>query len=94
MNSLFVSSNIIYILCALTALACTVLLLRGYLKSRARLLLWAGLCFALLTVNNVLVFVDVVSMPDMDLSLWRTMPALVGVSLLIYGLIWEDTRNA
>ena len=48
---------------ALTALACTALLLRGYAASRVRLLLWSGLCFGFLTLNNVLVAVDLVH-PD------------------------------
>lgn len=86
-------NHLIYILCAFTALACTVLLLKSYLRSRVRLLLWAGLCFGLLFINNVLVFVDAATMPDTDLSLWRTIPALLGVGLLIYGLLWEGTRH-
>jgi len=87
------SSSIVYILCALTALACSALLLRGYYRSKARLLLWAGLCFGMLSLNNALVFVDVVSVPEIDLSLWRTLPALIGVFLLIYGLIWEGSDS-
>ena len=48
----------VYALCALTSLACAALLLRGYVRSRVRLLLWSGLCFAFLFLNNVLLFVD------------------------------------
>jgi hypothetical protein len=66
-----------------------VLLLRGYAKSRARLLFWSGLCFAGLTLNNIFLVIDVRVVPDIDLSLWRTIPALIGVSLLVYGLVWE-----
>jgi energy-converting hydrogenase Eha subunit G len=80
---------IVYVLCAVTSALCAVLLLRGYAKSRARLLFWSGLCFAGLTVNNVLLIVDVRVIPAVDLSLWRTIPALIGVSLLVYGLVWE-----
>lgn len=101
MNTQIISSNIVYILCTLTALACAALLLRGYLRSRARLLLWAGGCFALLAINNALVFVDMVNLPEIDLtfweidlSFWRTLPAMVGVGLLIYGLVWEGSRDA
>ena len=79
----------VYILCAATSGLCAVLLLRGYAKSRARLLFWSGLCFVGLTLNNVLLIVDVRIVPTIDLSVWRTIPALVGVSLLIYGLVWE-----
>jgi hypothetical protein len=80
----------IYALCALTSLLCAVLLLRAYARSRVRLLLWSGLCFAGLAVNNILLFIDVRVVPDTDLSVVRTLPALLGVALLIYGLVWES----
>jgi hypothetical protein len=81
--------TLVYALCALTSLACAVLLLRGYFGTRARLLLWSGLCFAGLATNNILLLVDKRLVPTMDLSLWRTLPALAGVALLLYGLVWE-----
>ena len=34
------------------------LLFRGYARSGLRLLLWSALCFVCLTLNNVLLFVD------------------------------------
>lgn len=80
---------VVYILCAATSGLCAVLLLRGYAKSHARLLFWSGLCFAGLALNNVLLIVDVRIVPAIDLSAWRTIPALIGISLLIYGLVWE-----
>jgi hypothetical protein len=80
----------VYILCALTSMACAVLLLRGYSRSQLRLLLWSGLCFVALALSNVLLFVDlVVTGPETDLSLWRSAIALVGVATLLYGLIWD-----
>lgn len=82
-------ATLVYSLCALTSLACAVLLLRGYAASRARLLLWSGLCFAGLATNNVLLLIDKRLVPTVDLSLWRSLPALAGVALLLYGLIWE-----
>jgi uncharacterized protein DUF5985 len=81
----------VYILCALTSLACAVMLLRSYVKTRVRLLLWSGLCFIGLTANNVLLFVDLIVVPNVDLSLWRHCATLAGLALLLYGLIW-DTR--
>ena len=80
---------VVYILCAATSGLCAVLLLRGYVKSRARLLFWSGLCFVGFALNNVLLIVDVHVVPAIDLSVWRTIPALIGISLLIYGLVWE-----
>lgn len=81
---------IVYALCALTSLACALLLLRGYGRSRARLLFWSGLCFAGLFVNNAMLIVD--WRAQSDLSVLRSLPALVGVALLIYGLVWEADR--
>lgn len=82
-------ATIVYLMCAGTSLACAVLLLRGYRASGARLLFWAALCFMGLALNNILVFVDERVIPTTDLSVWRSIPALAGVALLIYGLIWE-----
>lgn len=79
----------IYALCALTSLACAVLLLRGYRTTRVPLLLWSGLCFLGLALNNVLLFIDLRIAPDVDLSAWRTLPALVGVGFLLHGLVWK-----
>ena len=83
---------IVYVLCALTSLACAALLLRGYRQSRARLLFWSGWCFVGLFLNNVLLIVDVRIIPQLDLSLIRLIPALIGVGLLLYGLVWEADR--
>ena len=58
------------ILGALTTLACAVLLLRGYARANKPLLLWSGLCFAGLTINNVLIFIDLVMFPAVDLYAW------------------------
>lgn len=81
--------TIVYALCSLTSILCTVLLLRGYSRSGVRLLLWSGLCFAGLALNNILLFVDLRVLPEVDLSLVRTIPAVLGLAVLIYGLVWE-----
>lgn len=82
----------VYALCALTSLACAVLLWRGYRQSRTRLLLWSSLCFTGFFLNNVLLIVDVRVVPAMDLSVWRTLPVAAGLALLLYGLIWDGDR--
>ena len=80
----------VYVLCALAATTCAVLLVRGYMTSRARLLLWSAVCFTGLALNNILLFVDkVVVGPDVDLSAWRLVPAALGLMALVYGLVWE-----
>ena len=80
----------IFALCALTALACAALLLRGYLRTRFRLLLWSGLCFVGLTANNVLLLLDKLVFTQLDLSTWRLLLGLVSVLLLVGGLVLES----
>ena len=79
----------VYILCAATAIACAVLLLRAYGRTGARLLLWAGLCVAFLGANNVLLFLDLAVFNQTDLRLVRHATALAGLLLLLWGLIWD-----
>jgi len=81
---------VVYVLCGITSLACVALLLRGYLRTRSRLLFWSGLCFVGLAIQNILLFVDLVLVPDVDLSIWRNAAALIGLCLLLFALIWED----
>ncbi|MBM7111952.1 DUF5985 family protein [Archangium primigenium] len=80
----------IYLLCAVASIACAALLLRGYMASRVRLLLWSGLCFAGYAVNNLLLVFAPVLSPG-----WTEMPvreavALVSTGLLVFGLVWES----
>jgi hypothetical protein len=82
-------ANIVYVLCAATSSLCAWLLFRGYRRSGARLLFWSALCFIGLALNNVILIVDVRVLPEVDLSTWRMVPAVVGAALLLYGLIWE-----
>jgi len=81
--------HVVYLLCAATALACAALLLRAFRRTGVQLLLWCGVFFLAQTCENVLLFIDRMTGPDLDLSLWRTVPALVGAALLLYALIWE-----
>ena len=80
----------IYILCAFTALACACLLLRSYLKSGYRLLLWSSLCFAGLSLNNLLLTLNRLKLPSIDLSAWPSVTALIALLTLLYGLVWEE----
>jgi len=83
-------AGVVYILSALTCLACALLLGRGYARTKSRLLLWSCLCFTGLFANNALLFLDLVVYTQKDLSLWRSLAALVALSLLLIGLIWES----
>jgi hypothetical protein len=79
----------VYLLCALTSLGCAVLLLRAFRRRRTRLLLWSSLCFVGMSVNNALLFVDLVVVPAIDLSFWRNGTAVVAMLVLVFGLIWD-----
>lgn len=81
---------LIYVMCAATALLCAVLLLRAWSRGGHRLLLWSGLCFIGLCINNIFLTLDRVVLPDVDLMTWRQASALVAMLPLLYGLIWED----
>lgn len=79
----------LYLVAGLTCVACMLLLAREYLRTRIRLLLWASLCFVGLTLNNVLLYVDLVLYPSSDLRVVRLGSALAGMLFLLYGFIWE-----
>jgi hypothetical protein len=82
---------IVYSLCALTCLSCFVLLVRSWQRSKHKLLFWSALCFAGMTVNNVLLVIDKLVFPtQVDLSIWRLLAALLSVLLLLFGLIWAE----
>lgn len=79
-----------YLLCFAASLLCMVLLLRSYLRSRSRLLLWSTLCFVCLSINNLLLFIDVVVLPtQVDLLPLRQFSTIAGLGILLYGFIWD-----
>jgi hypothetical protein len=83
-------ATIIYSLCSLLSLAIAWLLWRSHAKSRSRVLYWSALCFSGLTLNNILLVADKLLVPGQDLSVLRLVIALASLSLLLYGLIYED----
>lgn len=82
-------ATIIYSLCTLTSLMCCWLLLNAFRRTRNHLLFWSGLCFAGLTLNNLLVILDRILFPDVDLLTWRLSSALIALLMLLFGLIWQ-----
>jgi hypothetical protein len=81
----------VYILSALIAFGCAVLLLRSFAFARNALLVWAGVCFVGMALNNVMLFLDEFVIRHTDLSAWRTAPALGGMLALVFALVWEET---
>ena len=82
----------VYLLCASTSLVCAILLLRAYRRNRLRLLFWTGVCFAGLTLNNFMLFADLVVFSTADLSIPRGLVAYMSVGALVFGLVTEDRR--
>lgn len=81
---------VVYLLCAITSALCALLLLRAWRESRQRLVLWTGLGFAGLALNNALLVVDLSVFQDIDMQLVRDASGLLAVLVLLAGLIWES----
>jgi cytochrome bd-type quinol oxidase subunit 2 len=81
---------VIYLLCFLASVLCAMLLLRGFQRSKVRLLLWSGLCFGFLSLNNLAVLFDLLIIADLDLQIWRHLASLSAVVVLLVGLVWES----
>jgi hypothetical protein len=80
----------LYILACLTTALCAVLLLRAFFRVRRKLLLWSGLCFAVLTLSNLFKIADLLIFPGIDLYSYRLGSAALAMLLLLYGLVWES----
>jgi hypothetical protein len=83
--------GVVYLLSAATALACAYLLWRAWRRNGVSLLFWSALCFLGLFVDNVLLYVDLVVIPDVHLYNAPSIAGLVSIALLLYGLIWDAT---
>lgn len=82
---------VLLLLAVLTSIGCTVLLFRGYAQTRGRLLFWSALCFVFLSLNNVLLFADLIIFPVLlDLRLYRLLASLAAIACLLYAFIWEN----
>lgn len=79
----------VYILCLLTSASVAVLLFRAYVRSRAGILFWSAMGFVGLALNNLTLVIDALVFPEVDLSFVRTIPAVVGMLLMIFGLVWS-----
>lgn len=69
----------IYLLCTFTAFFCAWMLFRSYKNHGYRLLLWSGLCFSCLFINNILLVCDKIIFPTINFKTIR-----LSVGLLPY----------
>ncbi len=79
----------VFIACAVTSVLCVVLLVRGWLATRSRLLLWSSLGFIGLALNNIILVLDRLVILDTNLALPRAVAAFLGVLVLLTGCIWD-----
>lgn len=86
-----IAPTLVYLLCAAASVLCATVLLLKYARSHVNLLFWSGICFAGFAVGNVLLFVDLVVLPQgINLIVIRTVPTLFGLCCLLWGLVMED----
>jgi hypothetical protein len=83
--------GLVYILCAVTSLGSAVLLLRGAWSRGGGLMFWSSMCFFAMALNNVLLYINFIVLPDVDLLLASRLATVLGIVLLNIGLIWHAT---
>lgn len=84
--------GLVYILCAITSLVSGVLLLRSAIsRGSGGLLYWSALCFFAMALNNTLLYVNFIVLPNVDLLTAARIATVVGIVLLNIGLIWHAT---
>ena len=81
--------SLVYVLCFVTSVVCLVLLLRSYFRSKNRMLLWSALCFVGLSINNLLLFLDIIVFPEIDLRIPRLISSVAAAGVLLYGFLLE-----
>jgi hypothetical protein len=85
-----VLKSAVYLLCFGASVACMALLVRAWLRTKSRLLLWSALCFVGLAINNLLLFVDLSVLPiEVDLRPYRTVTSVGAIAVLLYGFVME-----
>lgn len=85
--------TVVYLLCFATSAMCAALLGRAYRRSSARVLLWSAICFGFLALNNLMLVVDLVLLPEaVTLTLPRHLLSLAAVGSLTFGFVWDLER--
>ncbi|HEX3623922.1 MAG TPA: DUF5985 family protein [Verrucomicrobiae bacterium] len=84
--------KIVYLICAVITTWCAILLLKGYVRNRGKLVFWGAVFFVFFALSNIVLFFDLVVLPSIDLSTYRDGLTLAGLIAMIYGLIKEGGR--
>ena len=53
------------------------------------LLFWSAACFWLLSANNLLLVLDLIVLPNMDLAVPRALLSVAAVATLLFGFVWN-----
>lgn len=79
----------VYLGCGLTSVLCALLLARAFFQTRTALLFWSATGFTGLAASNIVMFVDLVVVPQTDLSLLRAAISAISMTALAGGLVWS-----
>jgi peptidoglycan/LPS O-acetylase OafA/YrhL len=80
----------IYGLCTLMSLAIAVMLWRQQHRTPTRMIYWTALCFSGLALSNLVLVLDKLVFPELDLRVLRHAISLLSIALLLFGLVYED----
>lgn len=87
-------AELVYALCAITSALCALLLIRSFRRQRLTLLLWTGVGFAGLAIASLVLFVDLVLVPEVDLSALRALITAVSMGACVIGLVWSSRAKS
>ncbi|MFL5440965.1 MAG: DUF5985 family protein [Myxococcales bacterium] len=85
-----IAASAVYVVSVVIGLACCVLLLRAHRRHPSTLLLSAAICFGGFALNDAGLILDVFVLPDISLVAVRSLPALIGVAVLVRALVKES----
>lgn len=83
-------AELIYGLCTLLSLAIAAMLWRQQRRAPTRMIYWTALCFSGLALSNLVLVLDKLVFPELDLRVLRHSISLVSIGLLLFGLVYED----
>jgi len=83
-------AELIYGLCTILSLAIAVMLWRQHRRMPTRMIYWTALCFSGLALSNLVLVLDKLVFPDLDLRVLRHSISLLSIGLLLFGLVYED----
>jgi hypothetical protein len=83
-------AELIYGLCTILSLAIAAMLWRQHRRMPTRMIYWTALCFSGLALSNLVLVLDKLVFPEVDLRVLRHSISLLSIGLLLFGLVYED----